>query len=90
MLHPHFDPSDFTDDQIYDKLNKAYLYLSQQEQLGHTPTIESIQHTILALENEKVKRFEDMMERENEAANTEELKPINLGTIDGEENDETR
>lgn len=91
MLHPHFDPSTITDDQLYDKLNKAYQYLSQQEQLGHNPTVASIQHAILALENEKMSRFEAQMAAETDKHNEDLLKPINLGTIENEDdNDENR
>lgn len=88
MLHPLFDPSELTDDQLYDKLNKAYQYLSQQELLGHTPTVGSIQQTINALENEKIKRFEAHLAEEAEKHMDDILKPIDLGTIENEQDDD--
>ena len=81
-MHPLYNPSDLSDDKIHEKLTKAYLVRAQQEQLGHDPTVASIDHAIMALEMEKAKRFEVIMAKEAEKKKPEEMKPITLGILD--------
>lgn len=85
MMHPLYDPSKLTDDEILDRLGKAYNYLSQQNALGHAYTADNIQQTIMALETEKEVRFQKMMTDEFNKTNPNELDPIVLGTLEDEQ-----
>jgi len=81
-MHPLIDTSTLTDDQIYEKLSKCHSYLSMQERLGHGPTVETIQQMIYALELEKIKRFDKIMEDDIKKTTPNYMKPIELGELD--------
>lgn len=70
MEHPFLDTSKLTDDQLLDRLDRAYQYLHAQTQLGHTPTVESIKAVIEALSEERATRIQKF-------AHTELAKKIN-------------
>lgn len=80
-----FDPAKLTDDQILEKLGKAYQYLSFQENLGHDSAVASITQTIIALDNERISRFQDSIEADIAHTNPNLLDPIELGTIENEQ-----
>ncbi len=92
-MHPLYDTSTLTDDQIYEKLSKAHGYLAMQEHMGHGPTVDTIQQTIQALEMEKLKRFDKMMEDDIKKTMPNFMDPIELGKLeptDEETNEENK
>lgn len=88
-----YDYSGLTEDQLYEKLRKAYAYLSMQKALGHSDTIASIEFTIAALEDERTKRITTInpstssnkkMKKAQEDLLKKDLEPITLGKLDNE------
>jgi len=80
-MNPFLDVSTLTDEQIIEKLGKAYTYLYDQSKLGHNPTVQSIRVIIRALEEEKEKRYQKMMDDEFKRKNPKDLDPIELGKL---------
>ena len=80
-MNPLLDTSNLTDDEITEKLNKAYLYLNNQVQLGHNPTVFSIKEIIDTLEAERRKRYEKITDDEYKRKNPNYDKPIELGKL---------
>lgn len=89
-MHPFLDTSTLTDDQIYEKLSKCHSYLAMQSHLGHSPTVETIQQTIYALEQEKIKRFDKMFEDDIKKTNPRYMDPINIGLTEESNNEESK
>ncbi len=81
-MNPLIDTNKLTDDEITEKLNKAYVYMHEQMRLGHNPTVFSIKEIIETLEAEKVKRFEKTIDDEFKRKNPDHNKPIDIGKID--------
>jgi len=65
-MHPLYDPSSLSDDELQDKLGKSYQMLNYQSQFGRQGTMDSIRQVIDALEYEKEKRFQDRQRAEQE------------------------
>lgn len=82
-MHPLYDTKDLTDDQLLEKLQKAYSYMAMQSSLGHTDTVESIQTVIDQLETEKEDRIykAQLAEAKKKGDYEESLKPITLGEL---------
>ena len=55
-MHPFLDTSKLTDEEIMDKLKKAYLALQYHTSVGRNPTVQSIKEIIDALEMERQER----------------------------------
>jgi hypothetical protein len=91
-MHPLYDPSELTDDEIITKLQKCYVHLADQQRQGHNATVSSIEQTILALETERQARMQRSMQAEADSKNAKEkktgLEPIELGTIEQADNNE--
>lgn len=92
-MEKFYDYSGLSEDQLYEKLRKAYAYLSMQKALGHSDTVNSIEFTINALEEERVKRISTMtspvatnkkMKKAQEDLLKKDLEPITLGKLDNE------
>lgn len=81
-MHPFLDVSKLTDEEITERLGKAYLYMNAQVALGHNPTVRSIKEVIESLENERhqrmVKNSDDEYHRKFPKAN----EPIELGKLE--------
>lgn len=56
-MHPIYDPSKLTDDELLSRLGQAHGYLHMQHQLGHDSAVDSIKETIRALDEERQSRF---------------------------------
>lgn len=56
-MHPFLDVSKLTDEQITERLGKAYVYMNAQVALGHSPTVHSIKEIIQSLEDERANRM---------------------------------
>jgi hypothetical protein len=92
-MEKFYDYSTLTDDQLYEKLRKAHAYLSMQKSLGHSDTVNSIEFTISALEDERTKRImsptlstsaNKKMKKAQEDLMKKDLEPITLGKLDDE------
>lgn len=57
-MHPFLDVTKLTDEEIIERLGKAYVHMNNQAILGHTPTVHSIKEVIIALEDERHKRLD--------------------------------
>lgn len=83
-MHPFLDVSKLTDEEITERLGKAYLYLSQQTALGHTPTVLSIKEVITSLETERHDRSQKIIEEETKRKFPKDREPISLGKLEEE------
>jgi hypothetical protein len=81
-MHPFLDVSKLTDEEIIERLGKAYVYMNAQVSLGHNPTVFSIKEVIQSLEDERRLRMQNRMDDEFKKKYPEDLKPIELGKID--------
>jgi len=81
-MHPFLDVSKLSDEQITERLGKAYQYMNAQVALGHNPTVHSIKEVIQSLEDERTKRMiknaDDEFSRKFPNANA----PIELGKLE--------
>jgi len=81
-MHPFLDVRKLTDEEIIERLGKAYTYMNAQVSLGHNPTVFSIKEVIQSLEDERRERMQNRMDDEFKKKYPEDLKPIELGKID--------
>lgn len=81
-MHPFLDVSKLTDEEIIERLGKAYVYMNSQVSLGHNPTVLSIKEVIQSLEDERRLRMQNRMDDEFKKKYPEDLKPLELGKID--------
>jgi len=81
-MHPLYNTSELTDDELSEKIGQAQLYMSQQERLGHTPTVSSIKQTIMQLQDEMAARLGTTIRDGLTKGTPDYLEPIELGTID--------
>ncbi len=81
-MHPFLDVGKLTDEEIIERLGRAYSFMNAQVSLGHTPTVLSIKEVIQSLEGERAKRMEKMMDDEFKRKYPNDLKPIELGKLE--------
>lgn len=81
-MHPFLNVSRLTDEEIIERLGKAYTYINAQTALGHNPTVFSIKEVIQSLEDERRLRMQNKMDDEFKKKYPEDLKPIELGKLD--------
>ena len=81
-MHPFLDVKKLTDEEIIERLGKAYLYMNTQVGLGHNPTVYSIREIIQSLEDERSERSKNIMDNEYKKKYPDYLKPIELGKIE--------
>lgn len=81
-MHPFLDVSKLSDEQIIEKLGKAYTFMNMQKELGHNPSVFSIQEVISSLEGERQRRMQSIMDNEYLKKNPNELKSIDLGKLE--------
>lgn len=81
-MHPFLDVSKLTDEQIIEKLGKAYSFMNNQVALGHNPTVHSIKEIIQSLENERQERMRRNSDAEFQRKFPDNLKPIELGKVE--------
>ena len=71
-----------TDEEIIERLGKAYTYMNYQIGLGHTPTVMSIKEVIEDLEAERAMRIQRTMDEEYKKKFPDSDKPHDIGTVD--------
>lgn len=82
FMHPFLDVSKLTDEQIIDRLGKAYSYMNAQIGLGHNPTVHSIKEVIESLENERQERQRRNTDEEYKKKYPDANKPLELGKLE--------
>ena len=81
-MHPFLDVAKLTDEEIIERLGRAYTFMNMQKTLGHSPAVLSIREVIQHLEDERAKRMQKMMHDEYSRKFPEANKPIELGKIE--------
>lgn len=81
-MHPFLDVSKLTDEEIIERLGKAYVYMNQQHALGHTPTVHSIREIIEDLERERTQRIAKQVEEESKRKNPNINNPLEIGKLE--------
>ena len=81
-MHPFLDVGKLTDEEIIEKLGKAYLFMNNQVVLGHNPTVLSIKEVIQSLEDERNNRMQKMMDDEFKRKFPKANEPIELGKLE--------
>jgi len=81
-MHPFLDVSKLTDEEIVERLGKAYTHMNYQIALGHTPTVMSIKDVIQALESERHSRMQKAMAEETAKKYPNLNDPIELGKLE--------
>lgn len=81
-MHPFLDTGKLTDEEIIERLGRAYVFMNAQTHLGHGPTVMSIQEVIFSLEDERRKRLDNNMNVEFQKKYPDSLSPIELGKLE--------
>lgn len=81
-MHPFLDTTKFSDDELIEKLGKAYMFMNAQVALGHNPTVVSIKEVIEALEEERQTRMHKIMQEEHKKKNPDTNQPFELGKLE--------
>lgn len=81
-MHPFLDVSKLTDEEITERLGRAYIYMNAQVALGHNPTVHSIKEVIQSLEDERRQRMTKNADDEYRRKFPESNKPIELGKLE--------
>lgn len=81
-MHPFIDATNLTDEEIIERLGKAYSYMNYQVSLGHNPTVRSIKDVIQSLEDERFKRLNNTVTEETKKKFPNLDNPITLGELE--------
>lgn len=81
-MHPFLDVSKLSDEEIIERLGRAYVHMNAQVALGHTPTVVSIKEVIQALEDERRDRMQKRMDEEFARKFPNDLNTIELGKLE--------
>lgn len=81
-MHPFLNVNKLTDEEIIERLGRAYTFMNQQKMLGHNPTVLSIQEVIQSLEDERRQRLTTRMDDEYKKKFPESDKPLELGKLE--------
>jgi hypothetical protein len=81
-MHPFLDVSKLSDEEIIERLGKAYSHMNYQTALGHGPTVLSIKEIIQSLEDERRQRMQHNVDEEFKRKFPDDLKPIELGKLE--------
>jgi len=81
-MHPFLDVGKLTDEELIERLGKAYSFMNAQKQLGHVPTVHSIKEVIQSLEEERQNRMRKNMDEEFKRKYPKDLDPITLGKLE--------
>jgi hypothetical protein len=81
-MHPFLDVAKLTDEEIIERLGRAYTFMNMQKTLGHSPAVLSIREVIQSLEDERAGRMQKMVDHEYSIKFPEINKPIELGKLE--------
>jgi hypothetical protein len=81
-MHPFLDVSKLTDEEIIERLGKAYTHMNYQIALGHSPTVLSIKEVIQSLEDERRSPMQKIMAEETKKKYPKMDEPIELGKLE--------
>lgn len=81
-MHPFLNVSKLSDEEIIERLGRAYQFMNMQKGLGHGAAVLSIQEVIQSLEDERRLRMTKMMDDEYNRKFPENNKPIELGKLE--------
>jgi hypothetical protein len=81
-MHPFLDVAKLSDEEIIERLGRAYIFMNMQKTLGHSPAVLSIREVIQSLEDERAKRLDKMMDEEYKRKFPDSNKPIELGKLE--------
>ena len=81
-MHPFLDVTKLTDEEIIERLGKAYTHMNFQISVGHTPTVSSIKEVIHSLEIERQNRMYKITHDETSKKYPDMNKPIELGRLE--------
>ena len=81
-MHPFLNVSKLSDEEIIERLGRAYMFMNAQKMLGHTPTVMSIQEVIQSLEDERRSRMDKLIGDEYKRKYPDIDKPIELGKLE--------
>jgi hypothetical protein len=81
-MHPFLDTSTLSDEEIINRLSKAYTFMNMQKQLGHNAAVQSIKEVIQALEDERQKRMQNLAREEEKRKNPNTNQSIDLGSLE--------
>ena len=81
-MHPFIDLKKLSDEEIIERLGRAYSYMNAQVSLGHSPTVLSIKEVIQSLENERRDRMQKQTDEEFKKKYPDINAPIELGKLE--------
>jgi hypothetical protein len=81
-MHPFLDVHKLTDEEIIERLGRAYTFMNSQVALGHSPTVFSIREVIQSLEGERSLRMQKMIDDEFKRKFPKVNDPIELGKLE--------
>lgn len=81
-MHPFLNLNKLTDEDIIERLGRAYNFMNAQTALGHGATIQSIKEVIQSLENERQDRMQKIIDEEHKRKNPDDKKIIELGKLE--------
>jgi hypothetical protein len=81
-MHPFLDASKLTDEEIIERLGRAYTYMNAQVMLGHNPTVLSIREVIQTLEDARAERQQKIATDEFNKKYPDTSKPLEIGKLD--------
>lgn len=81
-MHPFLDVKKLTDEELIEKLGKAYTHMNMQKTLGHSPAVLSIREVIQSLEDERNQRMQKLIDDEYSRKFPDAGKPIELGKLE--------
>lgn len=81
-MHPFLDVRKLTDEEIIERLGRAYTFMNMQKTLGHSPAVKSIEEVIQSLEDERRTRLQKMIDDEYSRKFPDAKKPIEIGKLE--------
>jgi len=81
-MHPFLNVQKLTDEEIIERLGKAYTYMNAHVALGHNSTVQSIKEVIQDLENERNERMSKHMDQEYKKKYPDANAPLEIGKLE--------
>lgn len=81
-MHPFLDLNKLSDEDIIERLGRAYNFMNAQTALGHSATVQSIREVVQSLEDERQNRMQKITDEEYKRKNPDDKKIIELGKLE--------